>query len=241
MAIDNISAFIKDGKVQDASASANSLSSSKSKASASSLDKEAFLQLLVAQMKYQDPLEPTDNTEYISQLATFSELEEMQNMVVSNELARSSGLVGQEVICKVTNSSTGATEYVQGYVDYVVYENNKAYVSIQDALYSVDDVYEVVDPTYSEAFELGKKFVSAVASLPKLNDLTLEYEEAIKTLRATFNEMTDYQKSFVAKDVMELFGKYESKIKELKLGAGSADNNNETDNESSENADGVEE
>ena len=44
------------------------------KDSNSSLDKDAFLQLLVAQMKYQDPLEPTSNTEYISQLATFSEL-----------------------------------------------------------------------------------------------------------------------------------------------------------------------
>ena len=35
------------------------------------LDKDAFLQLLVAQMKYQDPLEPTDNTQYVSQLASF--------------------------------------------------------------------------------------------------------------------------------------------------------------------------
>ena len=32
----------------------------------SSLDKESFLKLLVAQMQYQDPLEPTENTEYIS-------------------------------------------------------------------------------------------------------------------------------------------------------------------------------
>jgi len=218
MADSNVSAVVSNGQLQEATASSNSLSSSKT-SSTTSLDKEAFLQLLVAQMKYQDPLEPTDNTEYISQLATFSELEEMQNMVVSNELSRASGLVGQEVICKVTNSSTGASQYVQGYVDYVVYENNKAYVSINDALYSVDDVYEVVDPEYSEAYQLGQKFASAVASLPGVNELTLDYEEAITTLRTTYDEMSDYQKSFIAQDVSELLGKYEARIKELKLAA----------------------
>ena len=70
---------VKDGKIQDVSASGTSNSTEKT-TSNSSLDKQAFLQLLVAQMKYQDPLEPTSNTEYISQLATFSSLEEMQNM-----------------------------------------------------------------------------------------------------------------------------------------------------------------
>ena len=57
-----ITQMIQDGKVVDTTAKGNSKSSS-SKASNSSLDKEAFLQLLVAQMKYQDPLQPTSNTE----------------------------------------------------------------------------------------------------------------------------------------------------------------------------------
>ena len=69
---------VEDGKVVDSSAEANSPSAKKK--SGSTLDKEAFLKLLVAQMKYQDPLEPTSNTEYIAQLATFSSLEEMQNL-----------------------------------------------------------------------------------------------------------------------------------------------------------------
>jgi flagellar basal-body rod modification protein FlgD len=39
--------------------------------------KELFLQLLVAQIKNQDPLNPTDGTQFVSQLAQFSELEQI--------------------------------------------------------------------------------------------------------------------------------------------------------------------
>lgn len=46
----------------------------------SDLGKEAFLQLLVTQMQYQDPLDPQDNSEYIAQLANFSTLEQMTNL-----------------------------------------------------------------------------------------------------------------------------------------------------------------
>ena len=44
------------------------------------VSKEAFLQLLVAQIKNQDPLNPADGTQFMSQLAQFSELEQMINM-----------------------------------------------------------------------------------------------------------------------------------------------------------------
>ena len=66
------------------------------------LGKDAFLQLLVTQMKYQDPLDPQDNSQYLSQLAQFSALEQMTNVakglsdvqkVVDN--INSSVLIGQ--------------------------------------------------------------------------------------------------------------------------------------------------
>ncbi len=50
-----------------------------------SLDKDAFLQLLVTQMQYQDPLDPQDNAEYVAQLAQFSSLEQMTNVYKSVE------------------------------------------------------------------------------------------------------------------------------------------------------------
>jgi flagellar basal-body rod modification protein FlgD len=40
-------------------------------------NKGAFLQLLIAQIKHQDPLNPTDSVQFLSQLAQFSELEQM--------------------------------------------------------------------------------------------------------------------------------------------------------------------
>ena len=214
---DNITAIVKDGVVQTGSASSLSLSDKENTKGSSSLDKDAFLQLLVAQMKYQDPLQPTDNTQYISQLANFSELEEMQNLSATMSLQRASALVGQEVVLKVSNSTTGGTEFISGQVDYVVYENNKAYVAIDEQLYSVDDIYEVINPDYSEGYALGKKFVSALASFPAVKDITLEHEEAIKTLRETYDAMTDYQKSFIAGDAVKMLESFEQKIRELKL------------------------
>ena len=43
------------------------------------LGKDAFLKLLVTQMRYQDPLDPQDNSQYLSQLAQFSALEQCQH------------------------------------------------------------------------------------------------------------------------------------------------------------------
>lgn len=120
-----------------------------------SLDKDAFLQLLVAQMKYQDPLEPTDNTEYVSQLATFSELEEMQNMVKSSDMQRASSIVGQYVSI-AEKDSTGNTKYTEGYVDSVVYQGSKTYLKINDVLYNFDDLDAVYDNDYILAMKLAE-------------------------------------------------------------------------------------
>ena len=43
----------------------------------SGVNEQMFLQLLVAQLKNQDPMNPTDSTQFVSQLAQFSELEQV--------------------------------------------------------------------------------------------------------------------------------------------------------------------
>ena len=75
-----VAAIVEDGKIT------NAKSTTSTKEKSSTLGKDDFLQLLVAQMKFQDPLEPTSNTEYIAQYATFSEVEQIQNMSKSMDL-----------------------------------------------------------------------------------------------------------------------------------------------------------
>lgn len=209
-----ITAPVVDGKITDLTASSESLSST-TKSSNSTLDKDAFLQLLVAQMKYQDPLEPTSNTEYISQFATFSELEEMQNMSSAMDLSRASGLVGQQVIMKVTSESTGETTYENGKVDYVVYENGKAYLSIGGSLYSLDDLDTVADKDYLDAYALATEFATAINALPTVGNLTSSYADGLANLREVYDDMTSYQKTFVASDLYKKFQEYETKMTEL--------------------------
>lgn len=197
--ISGIMQMVEDGKIVDTSASGNSGASAKKKAG-SSLDKDAFLQLLVAQMKYQDPLEPTSNTEYISQLATFSSLEEMQNLNSTMTNMQGANLVGKQVILKVTSEATGMTTTISGYVDYVTRENNKTYLVVNGNPYSIDDLESVVDEAYLEAISLADSFKETMAKLPDKKYVTLDDKKAVEAVRDVVNSMSAYQQGFLDKD-----------------------------------------
>ncbi|MFV2039304.1 MAG: flagellar hook assembly protein FlgD [Acidimicrobiales bacterium] len=68
------------------------------------LDKDTFLQLLVAQVKYQNPLEPTSSSDYLAQAAQYAGVEQLQNVAKGQAELRSmqmvviaTSMVGQEV------------------------------------------------------------------------------------------------------------------------------------------------
>ena len=69
-------------------------------------------------MQYQDPLEPTSNTEYVAQLATFSELEAMTNLNESMAISRASELIGKKVTVQKVSATTGDITATAGNVDY---------------------------------------------------------------------------------------------------------------------------
>ncbi|MGY1808926.1 flagellar hook assembly protein FlgD [Blastococcus sp. SYSU D00669] len=48
------------------------------------MDKDTFLQLLVAQMRYQDPSNPTDPTQFMSQTAAFTQVEKLEELSTQN-------------------------------------------------------------------------------------------------------------------------------------------------------------
>lgn len=131
-------AAVTDGKIENTSITSTKVDTKGS----TRLGKDAFLQLLVAQMQYQDPLEPTSDTEWISQLAQFSSLEEMQNMSAAITNSQAFSMVGKTVSI---NTGSGIKE---GVVDYVTMSGNKTYVSVDGNKYLTSDIEAVLGESY---------------------------------------------------------------------------------------------
>ena len=184
----------------------------------SKLGYDQFLQLLCAEMQYQDPLEPTSNTDYVAQMATFSQLEATLDMKNTQKDAMASSLVGQQVILKVETES-GKTTYVEGKVDYVMYENGETMLSVNNGLYPLASLDTVADSSYYEAVTTAKTFSSMVATLPDYSELTTAYQTAVKQIRDLYDGMTEYQKQFVPEDDLNKLKEYEARIEELVKGA----------------------
>lgn len=111
----------------------------------STLDVDDFLQLLVAEMQYQDPLQPTDNTQYMAQMATFTQVEATTQMQTSTEKEMASNLVGKTVIMSTELNSTG---YIAGKVNYWENIDGTIYLGIGDKLYDIADLETVMDEDY---------------------------------------------------------------------------------------------
>lgn len=133
------------GKVSNQIMSSTSKTSNTKKSN--TLNMKNFLSLLVAEMQNQDPLEPTSNSDYMAQMATFSQVEatsEMNERVLSQT---ASNLIGKAVIVKTDTNSTG---YAGGIVNGWQEIDGIVYLGINGNLYDINDVDQVIDKDYYE-------------------------------------------------------------------------------------------
>ncbi|NUM53934.1 MAG: flagellar hook capping protein [Candidatus Hydrogenedentes bacterium] len=114
------------------------------------LGKDTFLQLLVEQMRYQDPLAPTDNAQMIAQLAQFSALEQMNNLNESFEelsgnldqlnFLSASSMIGKHVAGIGADGST-----ITGVVSGVTMKGSIVYLTVGDKQLSMAGVQTISD------------------------------------------------------------------------------------------------
>lgn len=211
-----IEATVENGKIISTGTTQATDSSTKKSEKADAYDKEMFLQLLVAEMQYQDPLEPTSNTEYVSELASFSQIEAVQAVQDQMKTLEANSLVGKNVIMLV-NSESGEGEYVKGRVDYVLKDDEgNMKLSIDDKLYSIDDLQSIADDKYYEAITITDTFYALVNKLPTVDTLTADDEDKIVAVRTLFDGMDSYQKQFVNPDAYKKLETLEQRLAEIK-------------------------
>lgn len=120
------------------SGSSGQTGSSGTMPSASALQNE-FMQLLTTQLQYQDPLQPVDGTQFTSQLAQFSQLEQLSNLNTSMG-SLSSNVMASNMIGKYVTTSGGDTAQVEG----VSFQNNQASLVLSDnTTVSMSDITEI--------------------------------------------------------------------------------------------------
>jgi flagellar basal-body rod modification protein FlgD len=121
-AINGVSASNIIGTIDPSTAPPASEQTSSSSSSNSLLDPQAFLKLLVAQLQYQDPTNPTDTSDFMNQTATLSEVQTMASMQSSltaltsaQNAQEATAMIGQQV--SYTNAAglfaTGVVSSVQ--------------------------------------------------------------------------------------------------------------------------------
>jgi len=110
----------------------------------SSLDQDAFLRLLMTQLKSQDPMNPVDNTAFIAQQAQLSTLSEMQslnkNVTASNQMLQASSLIGKDVTLTDPNNPKNT---ISGKVTEATITDKGANVVVNNSEYPINNILTI--------------------------------------------------------------------------------------------------
>lgn len=128
-------------------------------------DSNMFLKLMLKQMEQQDPTEPTDNSQWLAQMAQYSSLEAMNNLNASfgevskqitalndavtqnSVISQTLSLVGKEVTLSVPklDSEGRVTDYedISGNVKEVSFENGQGLINVNGQTYSIENIKSI--------------------------------------------------------------------------------------------------
>ena len=113
--------------------------------STNAMDSDQFMQILLAQLTHQNPLEPMDNAEMLSQFSQLNSLQElrsihetMDKVSASNQVLYLSSLIGKTVKVNRTDGKV-----LEGVVEEVIPEKDNPQLMVGTEKVSVDDIIEV--------------------------------------------------------------------------------------------------
>jgi flagellar basal-body rod modification protein FlgD len=110
--------------------STNGYTRTTTSSSGNSLGKDDFLKILTTQLSHQDPLKPMDDTQFVSQMAQFSSLEQMQNMNKSSQLQAATSMIGKAVKAEIMGDN--GAELVYGQVSSATQKDGDMYITLDN-------------------------------------------------------------------------------------------------------------
>ena len=121
----------------------------------SELDREAFLMLLVAQMRHQDPLNPMDDRDFLAQMAQFSALEQQMHQTRALEQKQAFGMIGRTIDANWFCEDSGQWKEVDGQMVTAVSRRPNGQVFLRAGNESVPmDAIRFVEDSYLTALQL---------------------------------------------------------------------------------------
>ena len=125
-------------------------------------DSNVFLTLMLKQLENQDPTEPMDNTQWLSQLAQYSSLEQMtqmnsglencakyisamyDDMMLNSEINQTLSMIGKNVTLQIPNENDPKNPTViTGDVTEASFEDGSGKIKVNDQYYSIENVVAI--------------------------------------------------------------------------------------------------
>ena len=206
-------AYKKTAASQEATKANTNISTSKTaETKDGGYTEEMFMKLLVAEMQYQDPLEPTDNSQYVAQLASFTQIEAIQAVQADMKNIQGNSMVGK-MVALIDDDNVE----IHGRVDYVrTDDDGQLLASVNNKEYPVEKIKSIMDETYYNAVLVADTILADISKLPTADLLTLGDEEDVVKVATMINSLDAYTKGFLGDDVTKYVQSLVDKIAELK-------------------------